>query len=110
MSPVSTEPFHHDERIDDGLKMVIQGICDVAEDRESWIAVFLDKLPQCRPCLFRVIAIRIVEEYVFIFEAPKLLKVRVYLEEKALYLRKIKIVSDPVIESGRIRLSEIVRI
>ena len=57
-----------------------------------------------------LVAIRIVEDNIFIFQPAKGFKIRVYLEKKVLYLRKIKIISQLVVEARRSRIPAIIRI
>jgi hypothetical protein len=90
--------------------VVIQSVGYVPEQRKDGIPVLLDQLMKSRPCSFWVITIRIVEVNIFIFQPAKRFQIRVYLEKEVLYLRKIKIISQLVVEARRGRIPAVIRI
>ena len=110
MSTVSTVTFHYNERIDDRFEMVIQSIGYAPEQGITGIPVLLDQLTKRWPGFLRIIAIRIVEINIFVLQPAKRSKIRIYLEKEVLYLRKIKIISQLVVEARRGRIPAVIRI
>jgi len=86
VSPIRTYTFDHDERIDDRLKMVCQGIRYLVKERVLRFTVYFDQFFQFGTCSLVVVSIELVERYISFFKIADVSEIRIDLKEHVFYL------------------------